>query len=109
MGIRGIQPDNNTYDCLIEYYAEGGNFEMALCKLAEANAAGFEPSLKTAQLVVGKGAEIGFTRLALDLADAYESTSTRRLDNELWVNLLGACARGLFVSSIVLPTVPVRA
>ncbi|KAI5116756.1 hypothetical protein M0805_008369 [Coniferiporia weirii] len=100
MDRHNIRPNSKTYDLTISYYLEGGNLEMALYRLAEMNDLGFSPSLQIAQLLIDAAAETGHARLALDLAEAYEQTTIRRLDNTTWVKLLVACADNLYAGGV---------
>ena len=97
MKKHGVEPNARTYDFIIKFYLECDNLEVALIKLAEMNDAGHSPSLKVAQQLIDSAGEAGQVRLALDLADAYEETTVRRLDVEAWVKLLIYSAEQLFV------------
>jgi hypothetical protein len=88
-----------TYDTIIGFFVENENLDMALHKLAEMNDAGMTPALETAQRLILKAAGMGYPRLALDLALAFENSSVRRIDTETWTRLLAACSDNLYVSS----------
>ncbi|KAL5523876.1 hypothetical protein ACEPAG_8049 [Sanghuangporus baumii] len=96
-----LQPNAGTYDFLLRYYLDCDNVEMALVKLAEMNEAGFQPNLKTAQTLIDRFGQMGHVRLALELADFHETVTVRRLDSELWVNLLVYCAEELYAQGVL--------
>ncbi|KAL5528332.1 hypothetical protein ACEPAF_7468 [Sanghuangporus sanghuang] len=101
MERHGLQPNAGTYDFFLRYYMDCDNAEMALVKLAEMNEAGFQPSLKTAQALIDRFGQMGHVRLALELADFHEAVTVRRLDSELWVNLLVYCAEELYAHGVL--------
>ena len=100
MELHGVEPNTRTYELIITYYLEGGNFEVALCRLAEMNDLGLSPSLKVAHLLIDSAIEIGHIQLALDLAEAYERTTVRRIDSDAWVKLLVGCAEHLYADGV---------
>lgn len=100
MELYRVSPNSRTYDLVISYYLEGGNFEVALCRLAEMNDLGFAPSLKIANMLIDSAIESGHVRLALDLAEAYEQSTVRRLDTDSWVKLLVGCAEHLYADGV---------
>ncbi|KAI0705061.1 hypothetical protein C8T65DRAFT_653096 [Cerioporus squamosus] len=91
-----IRPNETTYEILITRFAETDRLELSLQFLSKIAPAGLSPSLQTASAVVKCAADLGFPRLALDLADAFESTSIRRLEGEVWVDVLVSCAEQLY-------------
>ncbi len=97
MQRHGVKPDNTTHDLLIQRYVDGENIELALRRLTDMEDAGLSPSLKTAQDLVSKTAELGYPRLAFDLANAFEHESIRRLNNATWVSVLASCAQNSYV------------
>ncbi|KAI0374145.1 hypothetical protein BV20DRAFT_962134 [Pilatotrama ljubarskyi] len=92
-----IRPNEFTYEIMITRFAQADRLELALQYLAKMAPAGLSPTLKTATVIISAAAELGFSRLALDLAVAFEETSVRRLDGEVWVDLLVSCAESLYV------------
>ena len=90
MKRHGIEPDGKTHDLLIQRYIDGDNIEVALRRLTEMEDAGFSPSLKTAEDLVSKLSEVGYPKLAFDLANAFERESVRRISSETWVTLLAS-------------------
>ena len=93
-----IQPNEITYEIIITLLARAQRLELALQYLAQLGRAGLSPTLKTASAIITTAAELGFPRLALDLALAFEETSVRRLDTEVWVDVLISSAEALYVS-----------
>lgn len=100
MGRFEISPNESTYELIILRYAEAGHVELALQFLSELGERGLSPTLKSAQSIILAACKMGFPRLALDLADAFEQTSVRRLDSGVWVNCLIACAESLYVRQL---------
>ena len=94
-----IAPNEITYELIITRFAENGRLELALQFLSQLGQAGLSPTLSTAASVIACAAELGHPRLALDLADAFEETSVRRLDGHVWVDILASCAQDLYVST----------
>ena len=94
---RQIEPNATTYNLVISYFLEGENLPIALRKLAEMSDGGHLPSMQVAQRLAETAAERGYARLAIDLADAYEESAVRRLDNQTWVKLLVSSAESLYV------------
>ncbi|TBU33660.1 hypothetical protein BD311DRAFT_389069 [Dichomitus squalens] len=91
-----VLPNEFTYESITTRLAENQRLELALQFLAKLGPAGLSPTLKTATAVITCAADLGFPQLALDLADSYESTSVRRLEPEVWVDLLVSCAESLY-------------
>lgn len=92
-----IRPDSTTYEIIITRCTENQRLESALQYLSKLAPAGLSPTLATASAVVCCAANLGFPRLALDLADAFEATSVRTLENDVWVDVLASCAEQLYV------------
>lgn len=97
MEERNIVPNSTTYNLIISYFLEGENLPVALRRLAEMSDNGLLPSMQVAQRLTETAAELGHARLAIDLADAYEESAVRRLDNQTWVKLLVASGEALYV------------
>lgn len=98
MGEYSISPNQTTYEIIILRLVESENLELALQFLAEMNKLELGPTLKTMQAIINLACDIGYPRLALELADAFESTSVRRLESEVWMNCLACAAEHLYVS-----------
>ncbi|KAI1795700.1 hypothetical protein LXA43DRAFT_733355 [Ganoderma leucocontextum] len=96
-----ITPNEYTYEIVISRFAENQRLELALQFLAKLGPAGLSPTLKTATAVITSAAHLGFPQLALDLADSFESTSVRRLEGEVWVDLLASCSDSLYAEGTV--------
>ncbi|KAI0355584.1 hypothetical protein OH77DRAFT_1504012 [Trametes cingulata] len=92
-----IRPNETTYEIIITRFAQADRLELALQYLAKLGTMGISPTLRTATVLITTAAELGFSRLALDLAIAFEETSVRRLDGEVWVDLLVSCAESLYL------------
>ncbi|KAI0663615.1 hypothetical protein C8Q70DRAFT_906868 [Cubamyces menziesii] len=96
-----IQPNEITYEIIITRFTQVRRLELALQYLAQLGRAGLSPTLNTASAVISAAADMGFPRLALDLALAFEETSIRRLDGEVWVDVLISCAEALYADGTV--------
>ncbi|OJT10263.1 Pentatricopeptide repeat-containing protein, mitochondrial [Trametes pubescens] len=95
-----IPPNEITYEIIITRLAQADRLELALQFLAKMAPAGMAPTLNTASAIVTRAAALGFPRLALDLAIAFEETSVRRLDGEVWVDVLISCAEALYPEGV---------
>ncbi len=103
MAQKGIRPNGETYQLIIQFFTAGKNVELALQFLHEMKLAGFEPSLQTVRDIVIVVAEQGYSRLAVDLATEFEANSIRRLGPEPWLSCLIASAEDVWVSKMMLP------
>jgi hypothetical protein len=92
-----MPPNAQTFSLILERPLMGGNLEIAVQYLGEMKARGIVPELQTAQNIIILAANLGHSRLALDIASAFEDESVRRLDNEVWLNCLISSAENLFV------------
>lgn len=98
MEAYGIAPNEVTYEIIISRLANADRIEFALQYLSKLPPLGLSPTLNTATAIIQSAASIGFARLALDLAVSFEETSVRRLDGDVWVDLLASCAESSYVS-----------
>ncbi|KAL6305233.1 hypothetical protein BKA93DRAFT_780560 [Sparassis latifolia] len=96
-----IRPNESTYEYIILQYAESGNLELALQYLSALGMRGLSPTLKTAQGIIRVAGSMGFPRLALDLAEAFEQTSVRRLDGEVWAECLESSSEALYEEGVL--------
>ena len=74
---------------------------MVLQLMLEQSNLGLIPELTTAQDVVRLMCQMGYPRLALDIANKFEEGSVRRFDHEIWMNILIASADALYVSILL--------
>jgi len=95
-----LEPDALTYQHLITRFSDADNLELAVQYLAQMNDQGLSPTYATASAIIGCACRLDFPRLAIDLANAYESTAVRRLDGEVWMRCLIACAGGLYPEGV---------
>ena len=102
MNSANIMPDGQTFQLMIRRFTKGENLEFALQCIYEMGARGLTLELTVAQDVIGLAAELGFPRLALDLAENFEATSVRRLSPETWMRCLTSSAEVLYVCGIFL-------
>ena len=94
----GLEYSSNIYGLVIQYYTEGNNIETALRWLSEMTEKGLVPPYTIMGNLLTKLAQRGHARLSVDLAEAYEHTSLRKIDGPVWVTMLVACAEVMFVS-----------
>lgn len=99
MLAHGFQPSESIYESLILYLTRQGHFELALQKLSEMSDADLRPTLKVAQAIITTACDLGHPRLAVELAEAFERSSVRRLDGVIWVKCLIASSEALYVST----------
>ncbi|PCH36175.1 hypothetical protein WOLCODRAFT_146143 [Wolfiporia cocos MD-104 SS10] len=92
-----IKLDEKTYERVILRYANSDNVELALQNLAEMTERGLSPTLSTASRVISAASRNGHPRLALDLAESFEATSLRHLEQEVWIELLISCSDMMFL------------
>lgn len=101
MLAHGIKPNENSYEFVILHLTRNGYFELALQKLSEMADADLRPTLKTAQSIITMACELGHPRLAVELAEAFERSSVRRLDGVVWVKCLIASAEALYADGVL--------
>lgn len=97
MLAHGIKPTEFSYEIFILFVCRHSNLELALQKLSEMGTADLTPSLKSAQAVISLACDMGQPRLAVELAEAFERSSVRRLDGVVWIKCLIASADALYV------------
>lgn len=100
MDAANIPPDGQTFQLMIRRFAAAENLEFALQCVYQMGTRGLALELTVAQDVIGLAAELGFPRLALDLAENFEATSVRRLSPETWMRCLASSAEVLYVCDI---------
>ena len=93
-----IQPTEQTYEYVVKRLVDNERLESCLQMLAQLGRENLTPTLHTASMVVTCAVNLGYSRLALDLAESFERTSVRRLDAEVWCDILAGCAQSLYVS-----------
>ncbi|SJL10134.1 uncharacterized protein ARMOST_13518 [Armillaria ostoyae] len=101
MAQKGIRPNGETYQLIVQFFTAGKNVEIALQFLHEMKLAGFEPSLQTVRDIVIVVAEQGYSRLAVDLATEFEANSIRRLGPEPWLSCLVASAEDVWDEGVL--------
>ena len=98
MKFSGIQASALTYQHIIANHCRQRNLESALFYLDKMQTVHkLEPSLDTEEGIVRLAAQLGESRLALDLAHRLESGSIRRLQAWTVVELLQMFARDRYV------------
>jgi hypothetical protein len=94
---KGLAPNEHTYELVIKRHCDGYNLEHALQTLVDLEERGMQATLGTYQAIIALACNRGHPRLALDLAEAFEASSFRRLENTDWIPILIACAEDLYV------------
>ncbi|KZT10732.1 uncharacterized protein LAESUDRAFT_644337 [Laetiporus sulphureus 93-53] len=96
-----VAPNETTYEIIILRYTQDDHIELALQNLAEMGARGLSPTLKTATTLIESAGRLGYPRLALELAEAFEATSVRRLDGDVWLECLLSSAEALYEDGVL--------
>ncbi|CCM05072.1 uncharacterized protein FIBRA_07278 [Fibroporia radiculosa] len=97
----GIEPNEQTYEYIIVRYAQADHIELALQCLAEMGQRRVSPTLKSASSIISTASRLGYARLALDLAEAFESASVRPLEGEVWTECLISCSDAFFSEGVL--------
>jgi hypothetical protein len=97
MSEMDITPNAGTFSHVIARYVASDNVELALQYLFDMNGRGLACELKTANAIIDLTARTGSPRLALDIAEAFEKGSVRKLDAQVWMNCLIHSAGALYV------------
>lgn len=101
MEAENIRPNEQTFFLMIQRHTtDKRNLEFILQCMYVMGSRGLVIELTIAQDVIGLAAELGFPRLALDLAENFEATSVRRLSPETWMRCLASSAEALYVCGI---------
>ncbi|OJA18630.1 hypothetical protein AZE42_01776 [Rhizopogon vesiculosus] len=100
MDAVGIPPDGRTFQLMIQRFTTAGNLEFALQCVYQLGTRGLALELTLAQDVIKLAAELGFPRLALDLAENFEATSVRRLNPDVWMRCLASSAEALYAQGV---------
>lgn len=102
----GIIPNAQTFTLILERPLQAGNLEMAIQYMGEMATRDIVPELSVAQTTIQLACKMGYPKLALELAETFETTSVRRLDTEVWVNCLISSAENLYVSLTISYSAP---
>ncbi|KAG0693392.1 hypothetical protein DFH29DRAFT_964221 [Suillus ampliporus] len=100
MDAENIPPNEQTFQLMIQRFTAGENLEFALQCVYEMGTRGLVLELPIAQDVIRMAAELGFPRLALDVAENFEATSVRRLSPETWMRCLASSAEVLYSEGV---------
>ncbi|PSS07199.1 hypothetical protein PHLCEN_2v3482 [Hermanssonia centrifuga] len=101
MHTYSIRPNETTYELLIDRLVHAGHLETAIQTLAHMGNEGIAPTLNAAQAVIKLACDLHFPRLALDLAQAFESTSVRRIDPGIWACILVSSSESLYEKGVL--------
>ncbi|KAI6021419.1 hypothetical protein BKA83DRAFT_4464145 [Pisolithus microcarpus] len=94
MTDRGIPPNEQTE------VASSEGVELALQFMHEMAKRGFTPDLTATQDVIKLAAHLNFPRLAIDIAQNFETHSVRRIDGETWMSCLVSSAESLYADGV---------
>lgn len=98
MKAKGITATANTYEHIIAHHANFENLPMCLQTLSEVDKSNIVPTIRTADLVIQTACRMSLPKLAMDVANAFESVSPRRLEGYTWAAILESSCEVLFVS-----------
>jgi pentatricopeptide repeat protein len=87
-----LTPDCKVYDQLIFRYFHDGQLEMCLRILSEMAKRGVIPQVSSVRMTVKLACNLGFAKLATDISRDFERQGVRKLETEIWVDCLTACA-----------------
>jgi len=93
----GVKPSPSIYTAIIEAFVDQGNIEMALHYLFSMRNQDILPELSAVHDVVVLAANCGYSRLAIELASFYEKSSSRSLDDTVWMTCLASSAQNRYV------------
>ncbi|KAG6329555.1 hypothetical protein ID866_9533 [Astraeus odoratus] len=96
MSQEGVPPNEQTYALVIKRIVSTEGIELALQLMHEMADRGLTPDLTTTQEVVKLAANLHFPRLAIDIAQNFETYSIRRIDGETWLSCLISSAELLY-------------
>ncbi|KAG2150956.1 hypothetical protein DEU56DRAFT_880543 [Suillus clintonianus] len=102
MEAGNIPPNEQTFQLIIQRQttSDKRNIEFALQCMYEMGTRGLAIELTISQDVIRTATELGFSRLAVDLAENFEATSVRRLSPETWMRCLASSAEGLYAEGV---------
>ena len=104
MKKQGIHPDADTYALIIRRATASESLELALQRMHEMDALGLVPQLTTAQDVAKLAADMDCPKIAIEVAQHFESGAHRKLDGETWMSCLTSSADMLYVRSPAITT-----
>ncbi|EPQ56972.1 hypothetical protein GLOTRDRAFT_127356 [Gloeophyllum trabeum ATCC 11539] len=96
----GLAPDTETYGILIDRYLTANNIEMCLELYAQAEAQGVPLNVAIEEKLIRVAADLGFPRLACQLAEQFEARSVRSLDIVTWMKCLTSSSGQLYVDGV---------
>lgn len=99
MKKQGIEPNEETYAFIIGRATSTESLELALQYMREMDTLGLVPRLTTAQDVIKLATDMDLPKLAIEIAQHFESRSPRRLGGETWMSCLTSSADMLYVRS----------
>lgn len=97
MKKQGIEPDEHTYALIIGRATATESLELALQYMHEMDGLGLVPRLTTAQDVIKLATDMDLPKLAIEIAQNFESRSPRKLGGETWMSCLTSSADMLYV------------
>ncbi|KAI9571057.1 hypothetical protein HD554DRAFT_2238899 [Boletus coccyginus] len=102
MKKQGIEPDEQMYAFIIRHATATESLKLALQYMHEMNNLGLVPPLTTTQEVIQLTADMDLPKLAVEIAQNFESRSPRRLGSETWMSCLTSSADMLYPEGVKL-------
>ncbi|KAH0827845.1 hypothetical protein J3R83DRAFT_3471 [Lanmaoa asiatica] len=100
MKKQGIEPNEQTYAFIIGRATVTESLELALQYMHEMDTLGLVPQLTTAEGVIKLAADMDLPKLAIEIAQNFESRSPRRLDGETWMSCLTSSADNVYEEGV---------
>ncbi|EIN11634.1 hypothetical protein PUNSTDRAFT_42835 [Punctularia strigosozonata HHB-11173 SS5] len=100
MEEQGEQINEESYGHLIDRSCQARNLEMCLRLCAEAESRGLVPTLPAVEATIRLAAELGYARLAIELAEDFETKSVRRISPATWIACLESSAEALYKEGV---------
>ena len=94
-----VEPSAAVYAYVLNFFSKEASFELALKLLREAKHKNLVADLPATSTIVELLANNGHSRLAMDVAEAFERDTVRRLEPSVWIACLRAAANDLWVST----------
>lgn len=99
-----LTPNAAIYNYIINLFASSGNTEPALRYLQVMKDKNLAIDLHAFSVLVEAVARQGLPRLALDLIEAFEKETVRKVEPSVWMTVLASASNALWVSSCITST-----
>ncbi|KAF8639169.1 hypothetical protein AX17_001656 [Amanita inopinata Kibby_2008] len=101
MNELGIQPNPAIYTFIISHFAADKNLELALRYFCDMKSRELVPQLRAAQVIVKLAADLGYPRLAIDIATSYEQWAVKKLEHGAWLSCLASSAQECYADGVL--------